>query len=284
MCTDPGDLVLDPTCGSGTTAHVAEQWGRRWITIDTSRVALALARQRLMGAKFPYYLLADSAEGRLKEGQGHRHGAARQPALRRHPPRVRLRAGAAHHAEVHRQQPRHRRGHEPAPDRCCHQAPRRLRAALRQAVREQQQGAGDRSVHGREPVAPPVARVRRWPRRGRREARCRAGGRRRRTGADFTQSILDNLAKAGIQNGQRQERIELESIEPYAGEWINAVGIRKAPTSAAPKPPTQRPTPTPTPQKATVSQPTAIKTAPRRRQPRSAFRWARSTARSAPGG
>jgi len=56
MCTDPGDLVLDPTCGSGTTAYVAEQWGRRWITIDTSRVALALARQRLMGAKFPYYL------------------------------------------------------------------------------------------------------------------------------------------------------------------------------------------------------------------------------------
>ncbi len=67
MCTDPGDLVLDPTCGSGTTAYVAEQWGRRWITIDTSRVALALARQRLMGARFPYYLLADSAEGRAKE-------------------------------------------------------------------------------------------------------------------------------------------------------------------------------------------------------------------------
>jgi len=67
MTTDPGDLVLDPTCGSGTTASVAEQWGRRWITIDTSRVALALARTRLMSAKFPYYLLADSPEGRLKE-------------------------------------------------------------------------------------------------------------------------------------------------------------------------------------------------------------------------
>ena len=67
MATDPGDLVLDPTCGSGTTATVAEQWGRRWITIDTSRVALALARQRLMGARFPYYLMADSPEGRAKE-------------------------------------------------------------------------------------------------------------------------------------------------------------------------------------------------------------------------
>ncbi|RWC95954.1 MAG: site-specific DNA-methyltransferase, partial [Mesorhizobium sp.] len=67
MTTDPGDLVLDPTCGSGTTAAVAEQWGRRWITIDTSRVALALARTRLMAARYPYYLLADSPDGREKE-------------------------------------------------------------------------------------------------------------------------------------------------------------------------------------------------------------------------
>lgn len=67
MTTDPGDLVLDPTCGSGTTAMVAEQWGRRWITADTSRVALALARTRLMSARYPYYLLADSKEGRVKE-------------------------------------------------------------------------------------------------------------------------------------------------------------------------------------------------------------------------
>ncbi len=69
MTTDPGDLVLDPTCGSGTTAYVAEQWGRRWITLDTSRVALALARARIMGARYPYYLLADSPEGQLKEGE-----------------------------------------------------------------------------------------------------------------------------------------------------------------------------------------------------------------------
>jgi len=67
MATDPGDLVLDPTCGSGTSAYVAEQQGRRWITIDTSRVALALARARIMGARYSYYLLADSREGQLKE-------------------------------------------------------------------------------------------------------------------------------------------------------------------------------------------------------------------------
>ncbi len=69
MTTDPGDLVLDPTCGSGTTAYVAEQWGRRWITIDTSRVAIALARSRLMGARYPYYLLADSLEGQIEEAE-----------------------------------------------------------------------------------------------------------------------------------------------------------------------------------------------------------------------
>ena len=69
MTSDPGDLILDPTCGSGTTAYVAEQWGRRWITIDTSRVALTLARARIMGARYPYYLLADSPEGQKKEAE-----------------------------------------------------------------------------------------------------------------------------------------------------------------------------------------------------------------------
>ncbi len=69
LASDPGDLILDPTCGSGTTAYVAEQWGRRWITIDTSRVALALARARVMGARYPYYLLADSPEGQRQEAK-----------------------------------------------------------------------------------------------------------------------------------------------------------------------------------------------------------------------
>jgi len=79
MATDPGDLVLDPTCGSGTTAYVAEQWGRRWITIDTSRVALALARARIMGARYAYYLLADSPEGQRKEAEVTRTAPSSQP-------------------------------------------------------------------------------------------------------------------------------------------------------------------------------------------------------------
>lgn len=79
MASDPGDLVLDPTCGSGTTATVAEQWGRRWITIDTSRVALALARARIMGARYPFYMLADSREGQLKEAEVTRTAPSSQP-------------------------------------------------------------------------------------------------------------------------------------------------------------------------------------------------------------
>ena len=90
MTTDPGDLVLDPTCGSGTTATVAEQWGRRWITIDTSRVALALARARITGARYPYYLLADSQEGQLKEAEITRTAPSSQPVHGNIRPRLRL--------------------------------------------------------------------------------------------------------------------------------------------------------------------------------------------------
>ena len=107
MTTDPGDLVLDPTCGAGTTAYVAEQWGRRWITIDTSRVALALARARVMGARYPYYLLADSREGQLREAEVTRkvpsesptHGDIRQGFVYERVPHITLRA-IANNAEI----------------------------------------------------------------------------------------------------------------------------------------------------------------------------------------
>ncbi len=107
MTTDPGDLVLDPTCGSGTTAYVAEQWGRRWITIDTSRVALALARARIMGARYPYYLLADSRDGQLKEAEVSRrvpsemptYGNVRQGFVYERVPHITLRA-IANNAEI----------------------------------------------------------------------------------------------------------------------------------------------------------------------------------------
>ena len=107
MTTDPGDLVLDPTCGAGTTAYVAEQRGRRWITIDTSRVALALARARLMGARYPYYLLCDSPEGLQKEADlshaepsdATTYGDVRQGFVYEHVPHITLRS-IANNAEI----------------------------------------------------------------------------------------------------------------------------------------------------------------------------------------
>jgi adenine-specific DNA-methyltransferase len=107
MTTDPGDLVLDPTCGSGTTATVAEQWGRRWITIDTSRVALALARARIMGSRFPFFMLADSRDGQIKEAEASRtapssqstHGDIRQGFVYERVPHVTLGA-IANNAEI----------------------------------------------------------------------------------------------------------------------------------------------------------------------------------------
>jgi adenine-specific DNA-methyltransferase len=107
MTSDPGDLVLDPTCGSGTTAFVAEQWGRRWITIDTSRVALALARARVMGARFAFYLLADSRDGQIKQGQIQQrvpseeptHGNVRQGFVYERVPHITLRS-IANNSEI----------------------------------------------------------------------------------------------------------------------------------------------------------------------------------------
>ena len=107
MASDPGDLVLDPTCGSGTTAYVAEQWGRRWITIDTSRVALALARGRIMGARYPYYLLADSRDGQIKEAalaqkapsEAPTYNNIRQGFVYEHVPHITLKS-IAHNAEI----------------------------------------------------------------------------------------------------------------------------------------------------------------------------------------
>jgi len=107
MASDPGDLVLDPTCGSGTTATVAEQWGRRWITIDTSRVALALARQRLMSARYPYYYLKDSDDGRLQEAKvtgkppkdGATNGDVRQGFVYERAPHITLKS-IANNAEI----------------------------------------------------------------------------------------------------------------------------------------------------------------------------------------
>lgn len=226
MSTDPGDLVLDPTCGSGTTAYVAEQWGRRWITIDTSRVALALARQRLMGARFPYYLLADSTDGRKKEGEltatplpdstptdDIRHGfvyervqhitlksIANNPDIKEGMSREEIDRAIKRHADFELLYDK------PYEDKHKVRVTGPFTVESLSPHRSLAFAGGPGELE--QPMSEQVADA-------------------DPSGADFSQSILDNLAKAGIQNGRRDERIELESIEPYAGANIHAIGTRR---------------------------------------------------------
>ncbi len=135
MTTDPGDLVLDPTCGAGTSAYVAEQWGRRWITMDTSRVALALARGRLMGARYPYYLLEDSPDGATKRAEINR-GAPPPEHLFYYgrASRLRLPSRASHHSCSYRKQHRDRH-HLETVSRRPGTAPRAAQRSVRHLVR-----------------------------------------------------------------------------------------------------------------------------------------------------
>lgn len=221
MTSDPGDLVLDPTCGSGTTAYVAEQWGRRWMTIDSSRVALALARQRLMGAKFPYYLLADSVEGRKKEegltGQslppGEPASDIRRGFVCERVQHVTLRSIAQNpditegmtRDEIDETIRRHA-DYELLDDR-PYEDPQRVRVSGPLTVESLSPHrslafTGERSAAEELAEQDPSA-------------------------ASFEQMILANLAKAGIQNGKRKERLEFDLVEPYAGIQIQAVGARE---------------------------------------------------------
>ena len=227
MCTDPGDLVLDPTCGSGTTAYVAEQWGRRWITIDTSRVALALARQRIMGANFPMYLLTDSDQGKLKEaevsGQPRvggastndvRHGfvyervqhitlksIANNPDIVEGMTRDQIDAAIKKHADF-----------ETLLDR-----PYKDEHAVRVA--------GPFTVESLSPHRSLAFAG--GPDEAASETSSEVAGEQQPDAPQFEASILENLAKAGIQNGLKGERIVLDSIEPHAGTYLQAVATQK---------------------------------------------------------
>jgi adenine-specific DNA-methyltransferase len=198
LVTDPGDLVLDPTCGSGTTAYVAEQWGRRWITIDTSRVAVALARARLMGARLPSYLPADPTDvgrGFLCQRVPHvtLRSIANNPDIREGMTRQEIDAAIARHAET-----------EPLYDRPQEDL-RKVRVA------------GPFTVEGLSPHRPLSPEPRQQP-----------------TGAGFEQTVLDNLLKAGVQNGRTAERLRFERLSPYPGRLIQAEGVRAAAAPATP--------------------------------------------------
>jgi len=218
MATDPGELVLDPTCGSGTTALVAEQWARRWITIDTSRVALALARQRIMGARFPYYLLADSHEGQRKEAELGAHapsdtptsGDVRKGFVYQRVPHVTLKSIANNPEirdgmslqEIDATISRHAET-EILYDR-PYEDSRKVRVAGRFTV---------------ESLSPHTTLS---PDRPATEQAAEASD-----PSSFLQTILDNLLKAGVQNGRKKERLEFESLSTFPGKFIQAEGSRK---------------------------------------------------------
>ncbi len=218
MSTDPGDLVFDPTCGSGTTAYVAEQWGRRWITCDTSRVALALARTRLMAARLPFYLLADSSEGIRKESEltniippphptsdDIRKGfvykrvphvtlksIANNPEIKAGMSREEIDAAIARHADTETL------FDQPYEDnkkvRVC--GPFSVESLSPFRVLSTADDNFDGTVTEQEA----------------------------KKEQDFAAMILANLQKAGVQNTIKNERLTFDTLEPYAGAWLNASG------------------------------------------------------------
>lgn len=198
MSTDPGDLVIDPTCGSGTTAFVAEQNARRWITIDTSRVALALARQRIMGAKFPYYQLADPG-GDLRKGFSYKtvphmslKSIANNSDIKFGMSRVEINAVISRRAETETLYD------QPEED------PKKVRVS------------GPFTIESLSPHATVT------PVRSESEKTATVDD-----ASAFEKSIIDNLLKAGVQNGRKSERLLLDSLVPFAGERIQAEGIQR---------------------------------------------------------
>lgn len=230
MTSDPGDLVLDPTCGSGTTAFVAEQWGRRWITVDTSRVAIALARQRLVGAAFPYYLLADSAAGRAKESE-----ISPNPL----PPAVPT--GDIRHGFVYERMPRITLAAiANNPDINDGMSREEIDAAIKRHA--EYELLWDRPFEDKKivRVTGPFTVESLSPHRSLAGFDAQEPSSVRNAAADpdnptFEQTILENLRTAGVQNGRRAERLSFDIVEPYAATHIQAVGVREDAADGAPK-------------------------------------------------
>jgi adenine-specific DNA-methyltransferase len=218
MTTDPGDLVLDPTCGSGTTAYVAEQWGRRWITCDTSRVALALARTRLMAARYPYYLLADSPEGIKKEAEltgkmppdYKTQDDIRKGFVYKHVPHVTLKSIANN------------------PDITEGMTRQELDAAIARHAESETLYDQPYEDNKRVRVCGPFSVESLSPHRMLSTADDYQDGpvteQEAQKEQDFATMILDNLKKAGVQNTRKDERLTFDRLDPYAGAWLNATG------------------------------------------------------------
>jgi adenine-specific DNA-methyltransferase len=218
MSTDPGDLVLDPTCGGGTTAIASEQWGRRWITCDTSRVALALARTRVMTTKFPYYLLVDSVEGLQREReltmdaslQRETHDDIRKGFVYQRVPHVTLKSIVNNpdieegmtQSEISTVLSRH--GEVELLYDNPYRDNKRVRVcgpfSVESLSPHRVLSTADENLNGT--VSEQEAQKQQ----------------------DFVTTILENLLKAGVQNTRKKERLMFERLEPYAGKWLHAAG------------------------------------------------------------
>ena len=228
LSTDPGDLVLDPTCGSGTTAYVAEQWGRRWITIDTSRVALALARTRLMSARYPYYLLADSPESRRVADEDIKNDLveliAGKNLLIRHDLPSDIRKGFVYKRVPHVTL----KSIANNPDIQEGMTSDEIDAAIRRHAETETLYDQPYEDKNRIRVSGPFTVESLSPDRivstDEERPASELVGQKHPGRADFATMILDNLRKAGVQNTFKNERLKFDRLEPHAGAWIHATG------------------------------------------------------------
>ncbi len=208
MTTDPGDLVLDPTCGSGTTAYVAEQWGRRWITIDTSRIALNIAKTRLMTATFPFYTLYDSEDGAVavtaKKGKPGQH-----PALANRDPTQPLTGHNVRYGFVYKKVPHITLGsianNEPAEEETLYDQPledtKRLRVAGPFTVE---------TLQSYEPISPEeLARQREQV----------------EDLAAFEDTIFEHLKSAGVKTGDKSQQAVFTRIDRLSSTALHAEGF-----------------------------------------------------------
>jgi adenine-specific DNA-methyltransferase len=211
MTTDPGDLVLDPTCGSGTTAYVAEQWGRRWITTDTSRIALNIAKTRLMTATFPFYTLYDTEEGVLAVADG-KGKPGEHDSVKTRDPKSPLRGHNVRYGFVYKKVPHITLGsianNEPAPEETLYDQPledkRRLRVAGPFTVE---------TLQSYEPISP--------------EELARQ---REDVGelAAFEDLIFDHLKSAGVKTGNKSEQAIFTRIDRLSSSDLHAEGFYPA--------------------------------------------------------
>jgi len=220
MATDPGDLVLDPTCGGGTAAYAAEQWGRRWITCDTSRVAIALARTRLMAAKYPFYYLQDSTEGLIKDSELAKRlpqeplpkteGDIRKGFVYKRVPHVTLKSIANNpdikesmsREEIDKAIAKH------ADTEILYDQPLEDSKRIRVAGPFTVESLSPHRVLSTDQERPA----------------SEAGGQKSDPAGQFETMIIENLKKAGVQNRIKNERLKFTRLESHAGTYINAAG------------------------------------------------------------